>query len=292
MTVRAAGGVVWRRDSSGCPLVALVHRPAYDDWSLPKGKLRADEQAAVAAAREVGEETGQRVALGRRLGRSRYPVTVDGTVVTKTVRWWAMKGLGGEFVPGEEVDELAWLAPAAALERLRPPHDDAPLRRWLAGPVEPSVVLLVRHARAGDPQEWHGPDHLRPLDDSGRRQAQGLADLLPCFAPGLAVSAPPLRCRQTVAPAAERLGLHLEIDEALGEDRYWRDPAGSAAAIVRHAGPVPALLCSQGGVIPDVLRRLSASPNEDAPAARKGSVWVLSLVEGTLVAADYMDSLR
>ncbi len=113
--VEAAGGVVWRRGEDGSLEVALVHRPRYDDWSLPKGKLDPGEGFEEAALREVEEETGLRCELGRELGEARYR---DHRDRPKVVRYWAMQPGGGEFEPNEEVDELRWVAPEDAKRML------------------------------------------------------------------------------------------------------------------------------------------------------------------------------
>ena len=102
MTVRAAGGLLVRGDA-GREQVAVVHRPRYDDWSLPKGKLSPGEEWASAALREVEEETGMRCELGEELGSVRYR---DRKGRPKRVRWWRMRPLGGEFVPGDFVTAL------------------------------------------------------------------------------------------------------------------------------------------------------------------------------------------
>jgi 8-oxo-dGTP diphosphatase len=117
--VRAAGGVVVR-ERDGLPEVAVVHRPKYDDWSLPKGKLRPDEEWAEGALREVEEETGQRCEVQGELGATHY---TDGKGRPKEVRWFRMRPLGGEFTPGDEVDELRWLEPEAAAGLLDYEHD-------------------------------------------------------------------------------------------------------------------------------------------------------------------------
>jgi 8-oxo-dGTP diphosphatase len=119
--VRAAGGVVVReRDDGGGPELAVVHRPRYDDWSLPKGKLDRGESFEHAALREVEEETGMRCSLGRELDPARYR---DRKGRAKLVRWWLMSPLEGSFEPGDEVDELRWVAPDQAEGLLDYPHD-------------------------------------------------------------------------------------------------------------------------------------------------------------------------
>jgi 8-oxo-dGTP diphosphatase len=117
--VRAAGGVLWR-SADGNVEVLLVHRPRYDDWSLPKGKLDAGETFLDGAVREVAEETGFGVEVGDELASTRYR---DGKGRRKTVRYWAMTVSGGEFVPNDETDELRWLPVDQARALLTYAHD-------------------------------------------------------------------------------------------------------------------------------------------------------------------------
>jgi 8-oxo-dGTP pyrophosphatase MutT (NUDIX family) len=108
--VKAAGGVVWRRAGDGVE-IAVVHRPKYDDWSLPKGKLDPGEGFEDAALREVEEETGFRCELGPHLGDAHYE---DNKGRPKIVRYWAMGNHQGEFKANDEVDELRWVPIAEA----------------------------------------------------------------------------------------------------------------------------------------------------------------------------------
>ena len=147
--VRAAGGVLWR-ETAGRVEVAVVHRPKYDDWSLPKGKLDRGELELAGAVREVAEETGFACTAGPGLGTSRYRVLDRGRDVPKTVRWWSLRAdEGGSFVPSDEVDALQWLTVPAAVRRLTAGREDGVLERFAALPTRTSTVLLVRHARAG-----------------------------------------------------------------------------------------------------------------------------------------------
>src|SRR4051794_30849136 len=123
--VLAAGGVV-ARDGR----IAVVHRPKYDDWSLPKGKLDPGEGFEDAALREVEEETGLRCRLGRELPSTEYR---DNKNRPKLVRYWEMEPLEGEFTPSGEVDELRWLTPAEAEQLLSYEHDRELLRSVQAG---------------------------------------------------------------------------------------------------------------------------------------------------------------
>jgi len=118
--VQAAGGVVWRRSPAGALEVLLVHRPRYDDWTVPKGKLEPDEDHAGAALREVEEETGLRCTLGPELGSTSYRDRKDRP---KQVRYWAMTPAGGAFTPTDEVDEIRWLDLHDAAALLSYPRD-------------------------------------------------------------------------------------------------------------------------------------------------------------------------
>jgi len=122
--VRAAGGVVLRDGRAGVE-VAVVHRPRYDDWSLPKGKLDPGESFAAGALREVEEETGLSCELGAELSPARYR---DARGRPKLVRYWLMRVRGGAFAPNDEVDALEWMPLAEASARLDYEHD----RRLLA----------------------------------------------------------------------------------------------------------------------------------------------------------------
>ena len=122
--VHAAGGVIRRRGADGRLEVALVHRPKYRDWTLPKGKLEEGESHEEAALREVEEETG----LSCRLERELEPVSyTDPKGRPKTVRYWVMSVVGGEFRENREVDELRWLSRADAAEMLTHDRDQSTL---------------------------------------------------------------------------------------------------------------------------------------------------------------------
>lgn len=287
--VLAAGAVLWRSTDTGVE-IALVHRPKYDDWSFPKGKLDAGETMAAAAVREVTEETGFACRLGHVLGEVRYTVP-DGR---KLVRYWSAQALDGSFTPGAETDELRWLAPDDAGELLSYAHDGEILRRFTGVGLPTSTVLLVRHAKAGSRHQWDDDDDLRPLSGAGREQVAHLTALLRLFGPDRVVTAPPVRCRDTVAPLAELLGLPLVTEPRLGEEGYWADEAAGLARLRELAAePGVTVICSQGGVIPSVMGELAVTSGtpldvdpDDVPS-KKGSVWVLGMRDGELVTADY-----
>jgi 8-oxo-dGTP diphosphatase len=292
--VRAAGGALWRPAAGGGVETALVHRPKYDDWSLPKGKPDDGEHLLQTAVREVAEETGLDVVVGRRSVRTEYEV-LEGP---KRVDYWLMRVVGGEFEPNDEVDELRWLPVEEACALVSHAHDRAVLADLARTdvPREPSL-LLVRHAKAGSKSDWEGPDELRPLDGKGRRQAAHLAEVLPYFHPVELLTAERVRCRETLEPLAGRLGLDVRPLPELGEEEFAADPQAALAAIERLLAPCEepgvTVVCSQGGAIPSVLAalgvRFAGALGALWPPAAKGSTWVLAGRPGALVADYYRD---
>ncbi|GGS52010.1 NUDIX hydrolase [Actinokineospora fastidiosa] len=283
MAIAAAGAVLWRPAPGGVE-VAVAHRPRYDDWSLPKGKLDPGETIHRAAVREVFEETGHRAVLGRHLGQVAYRVGRS----DKTVDYFAARAVSGSFVSNEEVDELVWLPIPDAAGLLTYHHDRDVLAAFAVAPLA-TTLLLVRHAHAGDRSEWDGPDELRPLSAKGHAQVAALMEFLPLFGPTRVHSVPNVRCEDTVRPLAERLGCPVTPEKGLGEAGYQAAPeAAHSRLLTIAAGPGTAVVCSQGGVIPSLLDALGAESGVEGHRARKGSVWVLSLDGDKLVGADYV----
>jgi 8-oxo-dGTP diphosphatase len=250
--------------------------------------LDADETTPAAAVREVLEETGFSIALGRRLPSAEY--TSYGQ--PKVVEYFSARFTDGDFEANDEVDRLKWVSPEAAGDLLSYQHDQVVLAEFAALPARLSTLLLVRHAKAGKRDEWDGDDDLRPLSPSGRRQAAALARILPLFGADRVHAAPRTRCEDTVAG----LGLGIRSEPLLSEEGYWMSPSAGVARVldIVAAGGTP-VVSSQGGVIPDVVARL-ADMNDvplDEIASKKGSFWLLSFRPPTkrreprLVAADY-----
>jgi 8-oxo-dGTP diphosphatase len=271
-----------------------VHRPRYDDWSLPKGKLEPGESIWAAAVREVAEETGYPAFLGRHLGQLRYPVS-EPVPATKVVEYFAARVAGpGEFRPSKEVDALRWLPVAAADASLSYHGDREILRSFVALPADLTTLPLVRHAKAGDRSSWDGPDELRPLTPSGYKQAAALHALLPLFGVDRVHSAPLVRCVQTVQAIADELHTPIIREPLLSEDGYLPNPPAGFARFqaIAASGGTP-VVCSQGGVIPDLLSRLAKESGVTLPHTRaaKGSAWILFLSKDPhpqLLAADYI----
>src|SRR6266852_9503656 len=143
--IQAAGAVVWRPGQAG-PEIALVHRSRYDDWSYPKGKRERGEHVLRTAIREVREETGLAVVLGRALSPSVYPTSAG----TKHVSYWAARYVASfGFIPNDEVDVVLWLPAATAHERLTYERDVELIGEFRSGPVSTVPLILLRHAAAG-----------------------------------------------------------------------------------------------------------------------------------------------
>jgi 8-oxo-dGTP diphosphatase len=292
--VAAAGGVLWRSRSDGALETVLVHRPKYGDWSLPKGKLDAGEHVLAAAVREVREETGEELVVGRRSLQVRYTVA-DGP---KRVDYWLMQACGGSFAANAEIDELRWVPLADAVDVVTYDHDRTVLHDALRDDVPRApTLLLVRHASAGSRSDWDGDDDLRPLDAKGVGQARRLAEVLPWFRPTAILSATPTRCIQTVEPLAEKVGLDVQPLPALGEEEFSDDPQAGLAAVERllepRTEPGVTVVCSQGGAIPSILMALGVRweglGGRLYPPCAKGSVWALGGRPDALASDYYRD---
>ncbi len=248
----AAGGVLWRQahdDDPASTEVALVHRPAYDDWSLPKGKLDAGEHPVLCALREIEEETGFVATPGRPLGELLYPLGNR----PKRVRYWACRASAGAFTVSSEVDELRWLPVEEALGILPAARDRPVLDRFAADTRATRALLVVRHASAGDRATWAGDDRDRPLDRRGQRQAAALVALLRAYDVGRAVTADALRCRETLAPLAAATGLTVTVEPTITAGCFEEQPEAGVEAVLALAAEPPAVVCGQREVIADLL---------------------------------------
>jgi 8-oxo-dGTP diphosphatase len=279
--VRAAGGLLVREATDG-RLVAVVHRPRYDDWTFPKGKLLVGETDELTALREVHEETGLRCRLERDLGTVEYRDREDRH---KIVRYWVMTPDGGEFSPNAEVDELRWVPVERVAPLLSYQHDRDLLVTYLRGAGD-ATAYLVRHGKAGSRTGWTEGDELRPLSRKGRRQADALVKVFRGVEIARVISSPYVRCVQTVRPLALDRGLPVETSDALVEAA----PTHEALALLAELADTPTVLCSHGDVIPAVVLHLAERgvPIGVERDWQKGSTWVLERQDGRFVRARYL----
>lgn len=230
--VLAAGALVWRLKNDKLQ-VLVVHRPRYDDWSFPKGKAEPGESMVLTAIREVAEETGRQIVLGRYLGKARRRL-VSGR--KKRTLYWAAQVLP-EAGPGEglraavkpaskrEIDKVRWWKVKKAARKLTHADDKRLLARlvdWYeSGQLQVRSLVLVRHAKAVSRATWGygiNSELTRPLVmGRGQAQARDVAALLSAYGVGELVSSPWRRCVDTLAPYAHGCGLDLRSDEAFTE---------------------------------------------------------------------------
>lgn len=271
--IRAAGGVITRRSPTGETEILVAHRPRYDDWSFPKGKAEPGESDEDCALREVEEETGLKCRLNVELSPAFY---TDRKGRPKSVRYWAMEPVGGEFTPNDEVDRAEWLGLREALDLLSYDHDRATVKGLLDEEINSASILLLRHGTAGDRDEWEGEDRLRPLDERGRREAVELAEMLSPYAIKRIISSRYLRCVQSVEPLSDRLGLEIETAEELAEGAGAEEVRGLMESL---SGEL-AVLCTHGDIVEEVL----------GPGVlnKKGGVWVFKNKDGRLEPAGYL----
>ncbi len=240
--------------------MGLVHRPKYDDWSFPKGKLEPDEHVLLAAVREVAEETALQVTLGRRLPPVHY--VNDG--VPKRVDYWVAtveRALAG-FEANSEIDEVAWLAASQASERLSYSRDLETLGDFRGGPRLTAPLILVRHASAGSKSSWAGSDASRPLDSRGKKDAGALASLLRCFGVCRVISAPAERCVATMRPYVAAAGGVIEIESAFDVVSGAGSGAAESAvtAMARLAADSrPVIVCAHRENLPVLLEAACAT---------------------------------
>jgi 8-oxo-dGTP diphosphatase len=279
--VRAAGAVLWRQAGAVVEVV-LVHRPKYDDWTFPKGKCKSGEHLLRTVVREVTEETGIVPVLGRRLPSAAY--LHDNRA--KRVDYWAARiRKTGKFVPGDEVDQIAWVTIPQALSLLTYERDVGLLRGFV--PEATTTVIILRHASAGEKRYWHGSDLLRPLDARGRFEAPELAAPLSAYGPARIVSSATARCIETVLPYAMAEGLPVTTDLAFTVDS---EQIGQAAErLASLTGGENLIVCTHGEVVPTLVTSLCArfeGKVPDDPALRKASFWAFQLTPDKLVSTE------
>jgi len=267
----AAGALVWRV-VQGQLEVLLVHRPRYNDWSWPKGKAKPKEDLVACAWREVYEETGRQVIIGRPLPGVSYPLR-SGRI--KQVTYWAARLATDDDVPTvlarppvaiaspREIDRVEWLSADRAMRRLTQPSDRLPLvkliKHFQKGTLDTQVMVVWRHAQAMPRAGWSKGESTRPLTAAGRAAARAARPALAAYGPLQVITSPWARCLATVRPYARWARLPIKTDRWLTEADSARRPQRAERLIDRLlAGRAATVVCSHRPVLPLLLERLLA----------------------------------
>ena len=256
----AAGAVVNRAGKNEIEFL-LIFRKYRGDWTFPKGKVDPGEHLLTAAVREVREETGFAVSLGVPLPTQTYEV--DG--LRKDSHYWVAQKLAGEFVPNDEVDEIAWLSFEQAKAKLTYKHDQEVLAA-AANSIPTIPFIILRHTQSVKRGDWllssdalSEADTSRPLTAVGRMQANSLVGALAAFGAAELHSSDSRRCRDTVGPYATGRSLPVVLEKTVSEERH-KDHPERAIARVKELAEIPRalVLCTHRPVLPAVMEALSS----------------------------------
>ena len=289
--IYAAGAVLWRFGAKNRIEIALIHRPRYGDWSLPKGKLDATETMIGCAYREVMEETGHSAIFGPEIGDATY--VVDG--VTKLVKYWSAQAVGeptGKPNP-TEVDEILWLSPADARKKLTLDDDRSIVDFFLEFGTGTTALVLLRHAKAIKREDWDGDDGDRPLGNIGQIQAKRLLSKYLPYAIKEVHSSDAMRCIETIEPMTRALQMHPIFSSDLSEYRFAKDKEAALDyaqdLMIRNQS---AIICSHNPILPKVLKKLIGKKNfkELVQKLEPAEAWVLHHRDGEIIAIDWISA--
>ena len=282
--VVAAGAVVTRRGGD----VLLVHRPKYDDWSFPKGKVDPGEHVVAAAVREVAEETGLDIRLGPPLSAQRYWVTQNGSRRLKRVHYWIGRVVGDDDVStyqvNEEIDEVCWVPLDKLRDRLDYDYDRGSLEEFTRLRRRSYPLVILRHGQAQARKSWENDDRERPLTKAGELQAQQVVPLLGAYGVTRILTSSSRRCWSTIAPYADVTGLDVEDTDDLSEEEATPELVAEHVAELLGSKE-PSVLCGHRPMLPWVFQALRLEPVPLAP----GSVFVVHHRKGGIVAIEHHD---
>ena len=290
LIIHAAGAVLWRYGAKKKIEVALIHRPRYGDWSLPKGKRDGSESMIACAYREVMEETGYASAFGPELGEVTY--VVDG--ISKIVKYWSAQAATektGTPDP-QEIDKLEWLSPAEARKKLTLDDDRSVIDFFLEFGTGTTPLVLLRHAKAVKREDWDGDDGDRPLAHLGQLQAKRmLTNFLP-YGIEQVHSSDAMRCIETIEPMTRALNMHPIFSTDLSEYRFAKDKEAAMdyAQDLMDSGK-SSIICSHNPILPKLLKKLIGKKNfkQLDQELKPAEAWVLHHRDGEIIAIDWIE---
>ena len=297
--IMAAGAVLYQINQDEIE-IGLIHRPRYDDWSFPKGKIEFGESFLAAARREVLEETGYAAKFGPLIAEIQY--LAEG--VPKRVKYWAAQAISAAkpITDLQEVDEFEWHSLKNAKSKLTHEEDRKVLKLFKEispGIEQNSTLILLRHAKALKRVEWIGDDGDRPLDNRGQIQSEKFRSIYEVYEIDEIFSSDAYRCLETVKPLGRDLGLTVGIASDISEYQYSRDkekPLKFAKKFLKASKdsetPKTVLLCSHNPVLPKILKELAGAMAVDEidRGLEPGDGWVLFHRDGKVRAINFISA--
>lgn len=288
--ILAAGALVWRKSKEKKIEIAVIHRPKYNDWTIPKGKVELSESSIACAYREVIEETSIETEFGMYLGEVKYQ-SLDGP---KQVSFWSAQAVKeNTFTPNSEVDAIKWVEAAKAAKFLSLESDKEILSKFNKLKYESKPLVLLRHAKALSRDEWQGDDDDRPLDSLGQMQAKRLLSIYQAFNLEQIHTSDAIRCYDTVEPMAKALGLRLEVSNNLSESAFKKDKEDAfdyARDLIKS--DKRALLCSHNPILPKVLNKLTKKSDVESDEEKlyPADAWVIHRIGKEIIQIDRIDA--
>ncbi|CAN2177797.1 Ap6A_hydrolase domain containing protein [Candidatus Nanopelagicaceae bacterium] len=284
--IRAAGAIIWRENSPFDLEVLVIHRPQYDDWTFPKGKVDDGESPIAAAYREVKEETGVDAVFGQYLGTTSYKVEEN----KKKVKYWMARAKNDPtpFIPNAEVDKIEWVDSKTARHFLTHDEDRDLLDDFMSKERYASTLVLLRHAKAVKRSEWNDYDLDRPLNNDGVQQSHKLAKQLEPFGIQGIYSSDATRCFTTVEPFSQSSGIKVNVTKDLNEEEFDKSSKTSVdyvRQVMKFEGNH--LVSGHNPIIPHVLSKIARveySSDDLSPA----DAWILHHRGDKVVAVEFL----
>jgi 8-oxo-dGTP diphosphatase len=284
--IRAAGAIIWRENSPFDLEVLVIHRPQYDDWTFPKGKVDDGESSIAAAYREVKEETGVDAVFGQYLGTTSYKVDDN----KKKVKYWMARAKNDPtpFIPNSEVDKIEWVDSKTARHFLTHDEDRDLLDDFMSRERYASTLVLLRHAKAVKRSEWNDYDLDRPLNNDGVAQSYKLVKQLEPFGIQGIFSSDATRCFTTVEPFSQSSGIKVNVTKDLNEEEFDKS-AKTSVEYVRQVMKFEGnhLVSGHNPIIPHVLSKIARveySSDDLSPA----DAWIVHHRGDKVVAVEFL----